>query len=471
MAYPAGVQLATLTFSNPITHLGTDADKTEVIIEPSDRIVWAATGQPLDDFPETVAPGAGLPGSITAPCVDQAGVKDAAGNDFTMWAYRITRRSFFGNLVRSVTKTWQPLLGQTTLDFDLLPGGPAGLPVSVAPAPVTSVNGKTEAVTLTKADISLGNVDDTTDAQKPISEAQAEALALKLDDTQLGAANGVAPLGADSKVPSIYLPATSAGAVTSTDITDSTIPGRAVLTAVDEPAARAAIGAGTSSLIIGPTAADAMAGNKVFSKADVGLPNVDNTTDLLKPVSTATQDALDAKISTTAKGVANGVASLGTDGLVPAAQLPASSGGSSYELRGTGMPNGVVTADPGYYYTDSAGTMGAWRWIKKTGTATDTGWEVASGDTGIRDITATHRVGSTVGYIFVRRIDNVTHIWGESLTPATGLTKMTGVLPAGFHPQKQGTGTPKSTQTTRQFGWGAQRIAATETISIASKPT
>ena len=59
---------------------------------------------------------------------------------------------------------------------------------------------------------------------------------------------------------------------------------------------------------------------------------------------------------------------------------------SAFELRGTGMPEGKVTANPGTYYTDTAGTNGAWRWIKKTGTGT-TGWDVMTGDTGWRDLT------------------------------------------------------------------------------------
>ena len=43
-------------------------------------------------------------------------------------------------------------------------------------APVTSVNNKTGAVTLTKGDVGLGNVDNTSDANKPISNATQTAL-------------------------------------------------------------------------------------------------------------------------------------------------------------------------------------------------------------------------------------------------------------------------------------------------------
>lgn len=44
-------------------------------------------------------------------------------------------------------------------------------------APIQSVNGKTGAVELSKADIGLGNVDNTSDEDKPVSTAQANAIA------------------------------------------------------------------------------------------------------------------------------------------------------------------------------------------------------------------------------------------------------------------------------------------------------
>jgi hypothetical protein len=63
----------------------------------------------------------------------------------------------------------------------------------------------------------------------------------------------------------------------------------------DQAAARAVIGAGTSNLAIGTSSTTAKAGDYVPTKAEVGLGNVDNTSDAGKPVSTATQTALNAK--------------------------------------------------------------------------------------------------------------------------------------------------------------------------------
>lgn len=53
--------------------------------------------------------------------------------------------------------------------------------LSYPAAPVTSVAGRTGAVTLAKTDVGLGNVDNTTDSDKPVSTAQAAAINAKMD--------------------------------------------------------------------------------------------------------------------------------------------------------------------------------------------------------------------------------------------------------------------------------------------------
>lgn len=69
---------------------------------------------------------------------------------------------------------------------------------------------------------------------------------------------------------------------------------------------------GTSSDII--TAADL--------KEELGLDHVNNTADLDKPISTATQTALDGKLASSLKGAASGLAELDSNGKVPVSQLP-----------------------------------------------------------------------------------------------------------------------------------------------------
>lgn len=109
---------------------------------------------------------------------------------------------------------------------------------------VASVNGQTGTVVLTKADIGLSNADNTSDANKPISSATQLALDAKYDASNPD--NFVDAAGAASAAP-VQSVAGQTGVVT-------------------------------------------------LSKSDVGLSNVDNTSDLNKPISTATQTALDTKL-------------------------------------------------------------------------------------------------------------------------------------------------------------------------------
>ena len=128
---------------------------------------------------------------------------------------------------------------------------------------------------------------------------------------------------------------TTGNAATATNVAWTGITGKPAVIAAgaDAAAARAAIGAGTSSLGLGTTAGTALAGNTVvlpdapsdgktygrkdaawaeaapvanptftgtvngITKAMVGLGNVDDTSDANKPISTATQTALNAKAS------------------------------------------------------------------------------------------------------------------------------------------------------------------------------
>lgn len=117
---------------------------------------------------------------------------------------------------------------------------------------VLSVNNKTGAVTLTKADIGLNNVNNTADANKPVSSATQAALDLKADKSQI-------------VVPPVTSVAGKTGAVT-------------------------------------------------LAKADIGLGSVENTSDASKPVSTAQAAAIAAAKIRVAKATAatnaSGIATL-----------------------------------------------------------------------------------------------------------------------------------------------------------------
>lgn len=108
---------------------------------------------------------------------------------------------------------------------------------------------------------------------------------------------------------------------------------------------------------------------------------------------------------------------------------------TQWELRGTGNPNGTVTAAVGTYYTDTAATNGAIRWVKASGTG-NTGWVVVYGDTGWRtvaawDATGAYTVGqlspsfvprpNIAGYIRVRRMNQTIFVAVNSVHSAAAI--------------------------------------------------
>jgi hypothetical protein len=79
---------------------------------------------------------------------------------------------------------------------------------------VNTVNGLTGDVLINKNTIGIANVDNTTDANKPISILTNTALNNKVDKTAINAANGIPSLDANTKIPSYLLPAISFTSVT-----------------------------------------------------------------------------------------------------------------------------------------------------------------------------------------------------------------------------------------------------------------
>ena len=88
--------------------------------------------------------------------------------------------------------------------------------------------------------------------------------------------------------------------------------------------------------------------------------------------------------------------------LPTAAAAPSGNPGqvSQYEIHGTGMPNGKVTAPVGTTYVDMDVTNGALKWIKRRGTDNQ-GWEVLTGDTGWRTLNIQSKLGNS--FLKVRR--------------------------------------------------------------------
>lgn len=97
--------------------------------------------------------------------------------------------------------------------------------------------------------------------------------------------------------------------------------------------------------------------------------------------------------------------------VLPSQPASASAGQiNEYEIHGTGMPNGKVTAPVGTTYVDTAVTNGALKWIKRSGT-NNQGWEVLTGDTGWRTLNIVSKLGAS--FLKVRRKnDTVTYQFG-----------------------------------------------------------
>ena len=211
-------------------------------------------------------------------------------------------------------------------------------------APVQAVNGYTGSVNLSKTDLGLSNVNNTSDREKPVSRAtQAEldtkadgatvdaalatkyntadataALALKLDADKVAVANGVASLDALGKVPTDQIPAVSfssvkvLGSEAEMLALSSAVVGSVVIrTDINKnyvlAAANPAVRANWIELLTPAPPVQTVngySGNVSITKADLGLGNVQNTSDADKVISTRTQTALDTKVDkVTGKGL------------------------------------------------------------------------------------------------------------------------------------------------------------------------
>lgn len=101
-------------------------------------------------------------------------------------------------------------------------------------APVDSVAGRTGDVTLTSSDVGLGNVDNTSDADKPVSTATQTALDAKADLTALDSKADVTALDSKADVTDLDSKADVADLDSKADVTD--LDSKADVTALDAKA-------------------------------------------------------------------------------------------------------------------------------------------------------------------------------------------------------------------------------------------
>lgn len=161
----------------------------------------------------------------------------------------------------------------------------------------TTVNGHSLAgnIAVTTSDVGLGSVNNTSDAAKPVSTATQTALDLKVN------ANGAIVSATKTKITYGANGLVMAGVdATTADIADST--DRRYTTDAQRTVVQNTSGINTgdqdlSGLVPKTTTVNGhlLSVNVTVTATDVGLGNVDNTSDVNKPVSTAQQTALSLK--------------------------------------------------------------------------------------------------------------------------------------------------------------------------------
>lgn len=163
--------------------------------------------------------------------------------------------------------------------------------------------------TLDKAAIGLVNVDNTSDANKPVSSATQTALNAKANTAHTHSAADIT----SGTISTARIPVATTGAAGAVQLSGD-LAGSA-----DSPTVPGL--AGKEATVTAGTTAQYYRGDKTWQTLDktaTGLSNVDNTSDANKPISSATQTALNAKASTTHAHAGTDI----TSGTIAAARLP-----------------------------------------------------------------------------------------------------------------------------------------------------
>jgi hypothetical protein len=231
--------------------------------------------------------------------VDTAQLKDASVTAAKLSVSYVPTLTYNNDLATTATALGdleEMIGGKADLVHTHIIGNVTGLQVALdAKAPTASPTFTGTVSGITKAMVGLGNVDNTSDANKPVSTATSAALALKAD-----LVGGVIPTG---QIPAIaitevFTAANQAAMLALTaqrgDMALRTDNGHRYVLSTDSPGTLADwidLGAATDAV----ASVNGQTGIVVLGKTDVGLSNVDNTSDAAKPVSTATQTALNLK--------------------------------------------------------------------------------------------------------------------------------------------------------------------------------
>ena len=239
----------TLTATQAALDLKANQATTYTKVETDTRIqaVVGAAPAALDTLVEIAAQLASDESSVNALVTTVSGKVDKiTGKNLSTEDYTTAEKTKLGAI--SGTNTGDETLAtiKTKLGITTLSGSNTGDQVIPTTLPASDVSAWAKAATkptYTATEVGLGNVNNTTDAAKPVSTAQAAAIAVETS--------------------------------------------------------RATAAEALKAPLASPTFTGTVSG---ITKAMVGLGSVDNTTDAAKPISTATQAALDLKANSAALG-------------------------------------------------------------------------------------------------------------------------------------------------------------------------
>ena len=195
---------------------------------------------------------------------------------------------------------------------------------------------------VTKAQVGLGNVDNTSDVNKPVSTATQTALNLKADVSSLNVEKGridAILTGSSADKDSFAEIVTLINSVDTTN--DSAFAGFVTSSNAAQAVQDGRLDALESDSSLSTHEARTDNPHSV-TKAQVGLGNVDNTSDANKPVSTATQTALNTKLNINGDNVLSSSAQVLSELFGETLQLGDISGSNLY-LTGNAVIAGNLT--------------------------------------------------------------------------------------------------------------------------------
>ena len=210
-------------------------------------------------------------------------------------------------------------------------------------------------VATARTNLGLGNVNNTSDASKPISTATQLALDGKAPSTHVGA-TGTAHGSATTLV---------AGFMSSADKTKldgvATNANNYSHPTGDGNLHVPATGTTNSGKVLKAGATAGSLGWGTLNKADVGLGSVDNTADVAKPISTAQQTALDLKAPLNSPAL-TGTASITAATSAPALTITQTGTGDALRVEDSASPDStpfVIDASGNVAIKSSTGITGA----------------------------------------------------------------------------------------------------------------